>query len=80
MNTRTWIFPEHGGTIPGIPGEFSGGVKVVVDEDTNSILSIGPLYPPILPETSALVHFDQAGQEIVTPGYVSKKNAEDADS
>lgn len=77
MKLTTWIFPEHGGTIPGIPGNFPGGTKVVIDEDTNSIYSISGLY---VSETSAEMKLPEGEQEIVTPGYKSKKKAENTDS
>lgn len=79
MSLRTWIFPEHGGVIPGVPGTFHGGLKVVVDEETNTVQSIGVLNPPILPEDSAKVSQTFGEQEIVTPGY-KKKKTESSDS
>lgn len=72
MTLRTWIFPEHGGIIPGIPGHFPGGTKVVIDEDANSIISVGALYPPVLPENSAVITVEQ--DEIITPGYKKVKS------
>jgi len=78
MNLKTWVFPEHSGIIPGIPGIFPGGTKVVIDEDTNTIYSVSSLKP--IAETSGTISISPETKEIVTPGYLSKKKAESSDS
>lgn len=40
MNKQYYSFTHSAGTIPGIPGEFSPGVRVVIDVDTMTILEI----------------------------------------
>jgi hypothetical protein len=80
MTLKTWIFPEHGGIIPGIPGQFHGGLKVIIDEETGTVNKIELLNPPVLPEESVKMTIDSKGtQEIVTPGY-KKKTSESSDS
>ncbi len=73
MKLATWIFPESSGTIPGIPGLFPGGSKVVIDEETNTVYSFGPINDTALKVDATVKITPKSEQEITTPGYNKDK-------
>lgn len=49
---RTYSFP-HSGYIPGVPGMWSGGSRVTVNERTREVIDVWPVLIQVQPDTQS---------------------------